>query len=288
MGTCLYFNRLLLSRRALSQSTEWCDGRRRRKKKNQNKYVKHVFPFIDVPFYEYYSNGRDRGPVSLWYTFRSIFNCRCRTAVGCARVEGKKWKKKRFDTLTQTTCTTAGIRGPGDRYGYYIIITIMVSLRAYRSGTHPSPSSHLPAEERPRPKWLQSRLVPCKCHTRVVDRTPKTVRNSRVFLHGYWLAYYCIPAMCRLYAIVAVAVLAVPYCCRAAEGVSDTLMKMFRIETMENRTADVQIPSYMYELYEDTGNRRYDVIRSITPTTGNDNQYALTSYYNIFYLQKLT
>jgi len=81
------------------------------------------------------------------------------------------------------------------------------------------------------------------------------------------------PAMCRLYAIVAVAVvLAVPYGCRAAEDVGDTLMKMFRIETMENRTADVQIPSYMYELYEDTGNRRYDVIRSITPTTGNDNQ----------------
>jgi len=41
-----------------------------------------------------------------------------------------------------------------------------------RSGTHPSsPSSHLPADESPRPEWPQSRLVPCKCHTRVVDRT---------------------------------------------------------------------------------------------------------------------
>jgi len=54
-----------------------------------------------------------------------------------------------------------------------------------RSGTHPSsPSSHLPADESPRPEWPQSRLVPCKCHTRVVDRTRSTVRNSRVFLHG--------------------------------------------------------------------------------------------------------
>jgi hypothetical protein len=72
-----------------------------------------------------------------------------------------------------------------------------------------------------------------------------------------------------MYAIVvAAALLAVPHCCRAAEGVGDTLLKMFHIQTIENHT-DVQIPSYMYELYEDTGNRQYDVIRSISPTKGN-------------------
>lgn len=85
--------------------------------------------------------------------------------------------------------------------------------------------------------------------------------------------------MCRPHAIVAAALLALlPFCCLAEQGVSDTLMKMFRIETMENRTADVQIPSYMYELYEDAGNRRYDVIRSITPTTETLGAYSQFVY----------
>lgn len=74
--------------------------------------------------------------------------------------------------------------------------------------------------------------------------------------------------MCRIYAIVVAVLFAVPQCCCAAEDVGDTLLKMFRIQTIENHT-DVQVPSYMYELYEDTGNRKYDVIRSISPTTGN-------------------
>uniref|UniRef100_A0A2S2P371 Bone morphogenetic protein 3 n=1 Tax=Schizaphis graminum TaxID=13262 RepID=A0A2S2P371_SCHGA len=87
----------------------------------------------------------------------------------------------------------------------------------------------------------------------------------------------CISAMCRVYAIVVAALLAVPHCCRAVEGVGDTLMKMFRIQTIENHT-DVQIPSYMYELYEDTGNRQYDVIRSISPTKESLGSYSQFVY----------
>ncbi|KAE9524947.1 hypothetical protein AGLY_014997 [Aphis glycines] len=97
-------------------------GEKKKKESKQNKYVKHVFPFIDVPFYEYYSNGRNVDPFPF-DTFRSIFNCRYRAAVCASQVYTHR---------------------------------------------HHHHHRHLPEDDQ-RPKWLQSSLIPCKCHTRVVD-----------------------------------------------------------------------------------------------------------------------
>lgn len=71
--------------------------------------------------------------------------------------------------------------------------------------------------------------------------------------------------MC-LYVIVT---LLVPYCCGMVIGdVGDALKTIFDIQTAENNT-DVKVPSYMYDLYKDAENRQYNVIRSISPRTGN-------------------
>jgi len=69
-----------------------------------------------------------------------------------------------------------------------------------------------------------------------------------------------------LYVIVA---LLVPHCCGAIIGdVGDALKTIFDIQTAENNT-DVKVPSYMYDIYKDAGNGQYNVIRSISPRTGN-------------------
>jgi hypothetical protein len=81
---------------------------------------------------------------------------------------------------------------------------------------------------------------------------------------------------CTVAATMLIAVLAVtvPRDGACAPDVGDTLMDMLDIRTAENRTAaDYRIPGYMYALYRDTGNRqllqRYDLIRSVSPQTGN-------------------
>jgi len=82
----------------------------------------------------------------------------------------RRGRKKRFTDRHAYANDMVRVLEVSDRYYIIIIIIIMVSLCVRRSDIHPSSSTW----GRPRPKWLQSRLVPCKCHTRVVDRTHHT------------------------------------------------------------------------------------------------------------------
>lgn len=76
--------------------------------------------------------------------------------------------------------------------------------------------------------------------------------------------------------MLAVLAVTVPRDGACARDIGDSLMDMLDIRTIENRTtataaADYRIPGYMYKLYRDTSNQlqRYDLIRSISPRTGN-------------------
>lgn len=72
--------------------------------------------------------------------------------------------------------------------------------------------------------------------------------------------------------VVVVALLAAPGRCYIADPVGRSLSRMLDIRTVANGTGTgggFRVPGYMYELYGDAENRRYDAIRNVRPSTGN-------------------
>lgn len=78
--------------------------------------------------------------------------------------------------------------------------------------------------------------------------------------------------MWPLYAIVALFLAPCPSRAALQRDVDDSLQKIFDVRlTARNDTGRAaEIPGYMYRLYQDASYRRYDVIRRISPKTGND------------------
>lgn len=125
----------------------------------------------------------------------------------------------------------------------------------------------------------QSRSVPWECRTRFDSSSRRRRRRRYTFFNPCDDVRAAI-AMCRLYAVVAALfLLLVPPCADTTvgrgAGVAATahvvhgrsLKRIFDIRTTENH-AGVDVPGYMYDLYRDAGNRRYNAIRSIAPRTG--------------------